>query len=73
MLERTGFEIAQICTPGELDWDIVEGMVRKEGFDAGRFWNTFAKEAGDESKMRLQDWIKRSALSSHMRVVARKR
>ena len=28
LLESSGFEIVEIATPGKLDWDIVEGMIK---------------------------------------------
>ena len=71
LLEGMGFEVVDISTPGKLDWDIVEGMI-KSGFDAGIFWNSIARSADLKAKERLQEWISSSGFSSHMRVVARK-
>jgi SAM-dependent methyltransferase len=70
--ERVGFEVAEISTPGKLDWDIVEGMIKNEGIDLGRFWDLLAKKGSEESKRGLQDWILRNRLSSHMRALLRK-
>ena len=72
VFKRAGFEILEVSTPGNLDWNILEGMIEKEGADLGRFWNFFAREAGEEAKKELQGWITKNNLSSHMRVLARK-
>jgi SAM-dependent methyltransferase len=73
LLEWIGFEIVEISTPGMLDWDIVEGMIRNEGVRQGRFWELLAEEGTRECKMELQKWISKNNMSSHMRVVARKK
>lgn len=73
LLERTGFEALEVSTPGKLDWDIVESMIRDENTDLGRFWNSFAVNGSDMAKEDLQDWISRNNMSSHMRILARKR
>lgn len=72
LLERTGFKVEEVSTPGKLDWDIVEGMIKNEGADVGRFWKMLAKEGSSACKEDLQDWITKNNLSSHMNVVARK-
>ena len=72
LLERSGFKIMEISTPGRLDWDIVEGMVVNEKIDAGRFWNFLADRGSHECKRELQDWISKYKLSSHMMILARK-
>lgn len=72
LLEKAGFAVDEISTPGRLDWDIVEGMMRNEAFDAGRLWRHVAEGWSDRQKQELQGWICRNNLSSHMRVAARK-
>ncbi|NUO38784.1 MAG: methyltransferase domain-containing protein [Gemmatimonadaceae bacterium] len=73
LLERTGFDVIEIATPGELDWDIVEGNWQQEGIDPGRLWRTVSRHGGDDAKRRLQGWIRESGFSSHLRAVARRR
>jgi len=73
LLERCGFEIIEICTPGRIDWDIVEGAIKNDGINAGRLWEFIAQRSGLETKKELQEWISKNNLSSHMRVVARKK
>ncbi len=72
LLERNGFEIIEVSTPGRLDWDIVEGMVVNEGIDAGRFWNFLADKGSQECKKGLQDWISKHNLSSHMMILSKR-
>jgi SAM-dependent methyltransferase/ribosomal protein S27E len=73
LLEKCNFEIVDVSTPGKLDWDIVEGMIKNENVNAGHFWNSLAYSNDIESKIKLQNWISESKLSSHMRVIARRK
>lgn len=73
LLERSGFEIIETKTPGKLDWDIVEGMIRNENVKLDRFWNLLATEDNKSLKVELQHWISKNNLSSHMTVLARKK
>lgn len=72
LIERFGFEPQDISTPGKLDWDIVEGMIKNEGVKLGRFWQKIANDTNQECKAGLQQWITKNNLSSHMRVLARR-
>jgi SAM-dependent methyltransferase len=72
LFKRCGFEVIEVSTPGRLDWDIVEGMIKKENTDLGRFWNLIANTKDEKCKSQLQQWISNNNLSSHMRVVAKK-
>ena len=72
LLEKCGFTIEEISTPGRLDWDIVEGMIRNDGIDTGRFWNLLSKEGTETAKEEFQEWISKNNFSSHMRVLAKK-
>ena len=73
LFEANNFVVEKVDTPGKLDWDIVEGMYREEGIDLGRFWKVVAEQAEPATKSSLQKWISENGLSSHMRVVAKKR
>ncbi len=72
LLERAGFKEIKVTTPGQLDWDIIEGGYFNEGLDPGRFFRTVAKYGKPESKAQLQAWIKDNNFSSHMRIIAKK-
>ena len=72
LFERVGFTEITTATPGELDWDIIEGGYVNEGINPGRFFGTVAKYGRSESKTELQSWIRKFNFSSHMRTVAKK-
>ncbi|MFC1621036.1 class I SAM-dependent methyltransferase [Candidatus Omnitrophota bacterium] len=72
LLERCGFQTVQVSTPGRLDWDIVEGMIKNENVSIGKFWDLLADKTGEDCKRGLQDWITKNNLSSHMMLLARK-
>lgn len=72
LLESCGFEVIEISTPGKLDWDIVENMINKDGIYLGRFWE-FITTTPETTKEGLQKWISSSNLSSHMRVICRRK
>lgn len=69
LLERVGFSVLEISTPGKLDIDIVCSSL---GDDQNRFWEVFNKFASDSEKNRLQDFISESGFSSHMLVICKK-
>lgn len=73
LLVRKGFEIVEIATPGQLDWDIIEGAYQHDGLDPGRFFKTVSRYGTAEAKRDLQQWIRANNFSSHMRVIAKKR
>ncbi len=72
LLTQRGFQVAEILTPGRLDYDIVEGMIRREHATVDRFWTLVANMASPVAKAELQDWITSSGFSSHMSIYARK-
>lgn len=72
LFEKKGFELVKVSTPGELDWDIVDGRFKEENVSPGRFWELVSKKGSHEAKEKLQSWIKENGFSSHMRVLARK-
>ena len=73
LMKRNGFEVVEIVTPGQLDWDIIEGAYRQEELDPGRFFKTVSRHGADTAKIELQRWIQENNFSSHMRVIAKKR
>jgi SAM-dependent methyltransferase len=72
LLEKMGFSLIEVSTPGQLDWDIVEGGFLQEGLDPGRFFRTVSKYGSVQAKEDLQSWIGGNNFSSHMRVVVQK-
>lgn len=72
LLEKCGFEVIAVSTPGKLDWSIVEGMIKNDGVELGRFWGSLAYSGSDKCKEELQNWISGNNLSSHMWILSRK-
>lgn len=72
LLDKVGFKVEEVSTPGVLDWDIVEGAHLKESSDIGRLWKTVSKYGNTESKKDLQKWITEHNFSSHMRFIVKK-
>lgn len=72
LLARAGYDSITVDTPGQLDWDIVEGALIHEGTDPGRFFRTVARRANAATKDELQSWIRSSGFSSHLRAIARR-
>ena len=70
ILERCGFKVVEAATPGQLDWDIVEGAMTRDGMELGRFWKNLSGLMSAEAKEELQRWISKNLLSSHMRILA---
>lgn len=69
-LERYGFEICEITTPGKLDADIVSKQLRNARCG---FIRTMLADEQSGSRERFQAFLRESGLSSHMMVVAKRR
>ncbi|MBI4596978.1 MAG: class I SAM-dependent methyltransferase [Candidatus Omnitrophica bacterium] len=68
LLERSGFRVLEVTTPGQLDVSILEHSLGKLLRD--RFWTTFLTQLGAEGRVEFQGFLQARGLSSHMRVVA---
>lgn len=73
LAESAGFDVIEITTPGNLDWDIVEGIYKNEGVDIERFWRLISTKANERAKIGLQKWIRDNGFSSHMAALLKKR
>jgi uncharacterized Zn finger protein (UPF0148 family) len=69
LLLRTGFEVLEITTPGQLDLSILENSREKI---RDRFWKTFLEVATPEEKQKMQVCIASLKMSSHMWVICKK-
>ncbi len=69
LLERLGFNVLQISTPGKLDIDI---LCNNEKYIKDRFWRTFINQATEYEKQKMQTFIADNGLSSHILVVCKK-
>jgi len=73
LIARAGLDLVDLSTPGQLDVDIVANMLN-EGPDL--HVSRFAREivaAPEETRRRFQQFLSDNRLSSHVRVIARKR
>ncbi len=72
LLERAGFRLVELATPGELDLDIVANMVRENpALPLPRFVAEMLKSCDDKGRREFQSFLRNNRLSSHIRVVAR--
>ncbi len=71
LLNKTGFEIVELETPGKIDVDLV-----KKAYESNLIKNSFIKLLGSDAffevREKLQDFFAENKLSSHMMVIARK-
>ena len=74
LLERAGFEILNIETPGELDVDIVENMLREDkNISLSNFEKYFFNNRDKKTKKEFQKFLQKNKMSSHVRVVGQKK
>ena len=68
-LKKNKFKILDICTPGNIDINILDNdkLAIKD-----RFWKTFLNIATKAEKLKMQNLISNLNLSSHMMVVCKK-
>lgn len=69
LLEKVGFEVVEVTTPGKLDIDIMNN--NKDNIK-DRFWKDFLDYTNEEEKQNMQKFISDNKLSSHMMIVCRK-
>jgi len=69
LLEKVGFEVVEVTTPGKLDIDI---MNNNKYNIKDRFWKDFLEYSTEEEKQNMQKFISDNKLSSHMMIVCRK-
>jgi len=72
LMERSGLQIVELCTPGELDVDIVRNThdenpaIRLPRFAASII------NGSDDVRTNFQNFLKNNELSSHIRVIGRR-
>lgn len=73
VVERAGLELVEIATPGQLDVDIVANMIKDTpGTRVSRFACEIAA-APDDTRAAFQQFLQAHRLSSHVRVIARRK
>ena len=72
LLARCGLEVIELTTPGELDVDIVgNALAANPAIEASRFARQLVA-SGEPARREFQQFLKAHALSSHLRVMARR-
>lgn len=70
LVARSGLQLIDLCTPGELDVDIVRNIQRENPeIQLPRFVTSIIN-APDDVRTRFQNFLKTNELSSHVRVIA---
>ena len=73
LMERAGFKILNIETPGKLDLDIVENMLEEdENINLPNFMKYLINNRDNKTKKEFQKFLQRNRMSSHVRVVGQK-
>jgi hypothetical protein len=74
LLDRAGFDLIELSTPGQLDVELVLGAVRQDpSIELPRFVDSLIKERDRDTHADFQAFLQKNRLSSHVRVAARKR
>jgi hypothetical protein len=71
-LNRSGFEILEFSTPGQLDVQVVDRLRKERGAVLPRFLEYLLSHRDPLCHEKFQDFIQEQRLSSHMRLIARK-
>lgn len=72
LVERSGLSLVSLCTPGELDVDIVRNIyLEKSDIDIPRFVFSIIY-ASEKVRSNFQNFLKANNFSSHIRIVARR-
>jgi hypothetical protein len=73
LLERMGFELIELSTPGQLDVELVRDAVQGDpSIPLPRFVRRLISEGSVEAYEDFQEFLQKYRLSSHVRVAARK-
>jgi hypothetical protein len=70
LLERVGFDVMSVTTPGKLDVDILSN---DRDHIKDRFWRTFVDQADEQERAAMQTFLAANGLSSHLMVMCRRR
>lgn len=73
MVNRAGFEVVEISTPGKLDVDIIKNMMDEDNsIIDNKFVNYLIKKRDLKAQEAFQKFLQENRLSSHAQVIARK-
>jgi SAM-dependent methyltransferase len=72
LIERSGLNLVHLCTPGELDVDIVRNICfEKPDIDIPRFAASIIN-ASEKVRTDFQSFLKNNNFSSHVRIIAKR-
>ena len=69
LLERNGFSVLEVTTPGKLDVDIV---AKQAGDIRCEFISRLIETSNEAARQKFQEFLQESKMSSHMMIVARR-
>lgn len=73
LVERCGFRVLELCTPGKLDVDIVLNMLKEEpSIKLPQFILYLLDQRDERTHNSFQTFLQRNGLSSHLRCLAEK-
>ena len=74
LFEKTGFEIIELSTPGQLDVELVKNAINKnKNIELTRFISYLMHSRDEDTHRSFQEFLQRNNLSSHVRIAARKK
>ena len=74
LVERCGFEIIELSTPGQLDLEVIRNAIRSDDkLKVPRFISYLLNNRNEDAHCSFQEFLQRFQLSSHVRVAARKK
>lgn len=69
LLEKTGFKVLEISTPGKLDIDIMRNNIKDID---DKFWKNFLEHSSKKEQDTIQKYLRKNLLSSHMMIICQK-
>lgn len=74
LLEKNNFEILELSTPGRLDVEIVKNVIESKDIpEVDHFWKYVFGKRKTNTLSSLQEFLQTNRLSSHVRIVAKKK
>ena len=74
LLNRSGFEVVEISTPGKLDMDILKNSLREDSsIKIPRFISYMLNQRDESSHQSFQEFLQKNNLSSHLSCIAVKK
>lgn len=74
LLEKSGFEIIELSTPGQLDVELVKNAIQKnKDIELPRFISYLLRNREENAHRSFQEFLQQFKLSSHVRIAARKK